>query len=109
MSDSSSMPEEHAEPQPESGGIPADAAALELPPQSVSTMSICVRGGCFATNEEAKAFANTLAAVICEISRYIDMKTLDGVTVGVDYAQALAELDRGRAGLRPLDPFDGGE
>lgn len=102
MSDSPARPAQEADAALSSDMVPGDVAAAEPPPQSISTISISVRGGCFATEDEARTFANTLAAIVCEISRYVDMRTIDGVTVGVDYAQALAELDRGREELRPL-------
>lgn len=82
--------------------IPDDKPAIKLPLPSIPPISIAVRGGCFASDDEARAFANRLGGVLCEISRHIDMRTIDGVTIGVDYTQALAELDRGRAELRPL-------
>jgi hypothetical protein len=38
--------------------------------------------------------------LVHEIGRYIDISTLDGITIAVDYDAALRELDRGIEGLR---------
>jgi hypothetical protein len=42
-----------------------------------------------------RTLAETVGAYIQEISRYVDMTALDGVTIAVDYAEALVGLDRG--------------
>lgn len=39
--------------------------------------------------------------LVIEIGRHIDISTLDGITVAVDYDAALRGLDRGIAGIRP--------
>lgn len=41
-----------------------------------------------------------MLALVGEIGRYIDVSTLDGITVATDYDRALRELDRGVEGLR---------
>lgn len=56
----------------------------------------------FASEEGANRTANKLAFYIRLISRYMNLSRLDGVTVAYDYDVALAELDRGVEGLRPL-------
>lgn len=102
MSDSPTAVEHLSETAMTQDVVPDDKPAIEPPLPSIPPISIAVRGGCFASDDEARAFANRLGSVLCEISRHIDMRTIDGVTIGVDYTQALAELDRGRAELRPL-------
>ncbi|MER8607341.1 hypothetical protein NKH48_27160 [Mesorhizobium sp. M1233] len=42
-----------------------------------------------------------MIALVREIGRYIDISTLDGITIAVDFDAALLELDRGIEGLRP--------
>ncbi|NSX89057.1 hypothetical protein G6L86_25885, partial [Agrobacterium tumefaciens] len=39
--------------------------------------------------------------LVIEIGRHIDISTLDGITVAVDYDAALRGLDRGIEGIRP--------
>lgn len=46
-------------------------------------------------NQGAKQFSEVLSVFVRELSRHIDLSSLDGVTVAHDYAQALSELDRG--------------
>lgn len=102
MNDSPATLKDLSETATSQDTVPDDTSIIPSPPPSIPPISIKVRGGCFATQDEAKTFANNLGDVLCEVSRYIDMRTIDGVTVGVDYTQALAELDRGRAEPRPL-------
>lgn len=56
----------------------------------------------FVNEESANRTANKLASYIRLISTSLDLSRLDGVTVAYDYDDALAELDRGVEGLRPL-------
>jgi hypothetical protein len=42
-----------------------------------------------------------------ELSKVIDISRLDGVSIAVDYAEALANLDRGFEASHPLTPSDG--
>lgn len=58
-------------------------------------ISISLRG--FDTEERATAFGNMTAVIIRILSRDINLSHLDGVTFAYDYANALAELDRGTA------------
>ena len=46
---------------------------------------------------DARRIAENLAVILREIGKIIDISRLDGVTVGRDYDQALASLDRGYA------------
>jgi len=39
--------------------------------------------------------------ILNEVGQYIDISTLDGVTIAIDYDEALRELDRGVEGLPP--------
>ena len=73
----------------------------ELPPPTApDSIPFSMRN--FATEEGANHTANKLASYIRLISRSLDLSRLDGVTVAYDYDAALAELDRGVEGLRPL-------
>lgn len=65
-----------------------------------ANFQVSLRG--FETEDGARAFGTLLGSYINEISRYIDLTRLDGVTVAYDYEQALAELDRGVPGLKTL-------
>ena len=72
----------------------AGAAAAEIPPPTApENIFISLRG--FDTEEHAHAFGNLVATYVRSLSRYIDLTTLDGITIAFDYAQALLELDRG--------------
>lgn len=70
------------------------------PPTAPESIPFSMRN--FATEEGATHTANKLASYIRLISRSLDLSRLDGVTVAYDYDAALAELDRGVEGLRPL-------
>ena len=48
----------------------------------------------FETEEAAILLGNILRSILFELSRYIDLERLNGVTVAYDYAVALAELDQ---------------
>jgi hypothetical protein len=75
----------------------------EPPPQSApETFGVTVRGwGNDATARELGARAGRL---LRELSRYIDLSNLDGLTLAGDYAQALADVDRGYATTIVLTP-----
>lgn len=57
---------------------------------------------CFREDERAEAFGHLMAAYVSLFGRRFDLSALDGVTVGGDYAQALAGLDRGYEARTPL-------
>ena len=61
----------------------------------------------FDTEDHASQFGNLVATYVRELSRYIDLSALDGITIAADYAQALLELDRGYATSLKLTPSDG--
>lgn len=75
---------------------------IETAPLTVPAYQISVQGGCFENEEAARTFGKRLGFVIEELSRHVDLSTLDGVSVALDYPRALAELDRGRGDLQPL-------
>ncbi|WP_320188717.1 hypothetical protein RMS29_025390 (plasmid) [Agrobacterium rosae] len=64
----------------------------EAPPVSAPNFSISVSG---MEENAGRTLAETVGAYIREISRYVNMTALDGATIAVDYAEALAGLDRG--------------
>lgn len=69
-----------------------------------ATIPVCVRA--FDSVEHATDFANLLAEYVRELSRWINLERLDGLTVAHDYAQALLELDRGYETSHCLRPTD---
>ena len=64
----------------------------QLPPPSAPSYAISFRG---VEQGRAESFGKLLGSYIREISRFIDLRNLDGVTVAADYPEALATLDRG--------------
>ena len=50
----------------------------------------------------AERFGHVIGLTVGEISRYIALERLDGITVSHDYDGALAQLDRGYKATRPL-------
>ena len=69
-------------------------------PTAPNRLPVSVQG--FENTDHAKAFASLIAHVVYEISCYIDLDRLDGITVAHDYDKALAHLDRGCPTTRPL-------
>ena len=62
-----------------------------------------------------KGFTNQVAAVelgkavgecVMTLGSFMDLSTLDGVTIAIDYDAALSDIDQGMVGLRPLDRTD---
>lgn len=45
---------------------------------------------------------NILQSVVGTLSRDMPLQDLDGITIAIDYADALAKLDRGDPGLPPV-------
>jgi hypothetical protein len=83
----------------------ADATA-EIPPQTApENISISLRG--FDTEAHARAFGDLIANYVRALSSYIDLATLDGMTIASDYAEALLDLDRGYATSFKLTPSEG--
>ncbi|EJN10130.1 hypothetical protein [Herbaspirillum sp. YR522] len=78
---------------------------------SVSTtapaqFSVTARGA-FPSEEDAHRLATVVGELVRVLSRKFDLSRLDGVTVAEDYAQALAELDRGYESSHTLTPSEG--
>ena len=65
----------------------------QLPETAPEQFQISLRG--FDNEDRAKNIGHLLGRCIRELSRYIDLGGLDGVTVAYDYEEALLELDRG--------------
>jgi len=73
----------------------------QLPPPTVpENLSLNLQG--FASREDAERLGHVLANTVRDISRYIDVSRLDGISVAFDYNAALAQLDRGYQSSRPL-------
>ena len=68
-------------------------AANQPPDTAPKQYQISLRG--FANEDRAKNIGHLIGLYIRELSRYIDLGGLDGVTVAFDYEEALFELDRG--------------
>ncbi|WP_267395562.1 MULTISPECIES: hypothetical protein [unclassified Sphingomonas] len=71
-------------------------------PQTTMPPSTTVQVVGFDNEEGANALGEAVLAVVSLAGSFIDLSSLDGVTVAIDYDGALAELDRGLPGLRPL-------
>jgi hypothetical protein len=80
------------------------AQTVESPPTAPENLSVSLRA--FDTEQHAREFGNLIACYARELSRYIDLSGLDGITVAHDYSQALAELDRGYATSHRLTPSE---
>ncbi|RVT39649.1 hypothetical protein [Sphingobium algorifonticola] len=75
-----------------------------LPPTTAPTVPVTVKGF---TNQEAGAeLGKVVGECIMSLGSFIDLSTLEGVTIAIDYDAALAEADQGMEGLRPLDRTD---
>lgn len=70
------------------------------PPTAPASIPMSMRG--FASSDDAHRLANKIAGLARLISSHIDLSRLDGITVAYDYDDALAQLDRGKEGLRTL-------
>jgi hypothetical protein len=75
--------------------IPDDKPPSSLPPNLV----VSVNG--FPCEEAGQAMGRGMLTAVSVLGRYIDVSTLDGITVAVDYDAALHELDRSIEGLPP--------
>jgi len=73
----------------------------QLPlPTAPENISVSLQG--FASGEGAERFGHVIASTVHNISRYIDLARLDGISVAFDYDDALAQLDRGYQPSRAL-------
>lgn len=72
-----------------------------LPPTTTPQVPVIVKG--FSNREAATELGKNVGECVATIGSFMDLSTLDGVTIAIDYDAALAEIDRGMAGLKPLD------
>lgn len=72
-----------------------------LPYTAPDSIPVSIQG--FDTEANATSFAHTIVDIIREISRHINLKRLDGITVAYDYDDALAGLDRGFNSTQTLE------
>ena len=76
----------------------------KLPPSTATCVSVSVQG---LTNQEAaEQLGRAVGDCVVTLGSFMDLSTLDGVTVAVDFDAALAGIDQGIAGLRPLSRTD---
>lgn len=78
------------------------AAPLLSDPTAPETFGVCVRD--WGDEPACQALGNLVGCFTHELSRYIDLSNLDGLTLGGDHAHALAELDRGYPSTIVLTP-----
>jgi hypothetical protein len=60
----------------------------------------------FDTEEHATQLANLIGTYVRELSRYINLAGLDGITIAANYNQALLDLDRGYVTWHKLTPSE---
>lgn len=72
-----------------------------VPPTTMPPGLNCAVKG-FANEDAARRLGELVLGCVQMVGSFIDLSTLDGVTIAIDYDAALAELDRGLEGLRPL-------
>lgn len=72
-----------------------------LPQTTIPEDLSCVVKG-FTNTDAATALGSAVIESLQVIGSFIDLSTLDGVTIAIDYDAALNDLDRGLIGLRPL-------
>lgn len=76
-----------------------------LPPTTVpSSLPVSVQG--FTNQDAAVELGKAVGECVMTLGSFMDLSTLDGVTIGIDYDAALASIDQGMEGLRPLDRTD---
>jgi len=72
-----------------------------LPPTTIpANLGLTVKG--FNDPKVAKQFGRSVLEAVSVFGSFMDLSRLDGITVAMDYDAALAEIDRGMDGLRPL-------
>jgi hypothetical protein len=82
-----------------------DQSQPEKLPTVPTTYTVSVRG-IDGSEDDLRKFGNLLGLYTKELSRVIDLKSLDGMTVAGDYKQALLELDRGMETTLALTPSE---
>lgn len=60
----------------------------------------------FASEEVARRLGQAVLAWVQLVGSFVDIGTLDGITIAIDYDAALRDIDRGLEGLRPLSRSD---
>lgn len=75
-----------------------------LPPSTVPACQVSVRD--FDNTEAANQLGEIVGAWVHAIGSFMDLANLAGVTVAINYDSALADIDQGMDGLRPLDRTD---
>ena len=76
-----------------------------LPPTTApSQVAVLVQG--FTNQDEAIELGKTVGECLATLGSFLDLSTLDGVTIGIDFDAALASIDQGIDGLKPLDRTD---
>lgn len=76
------------------------------PPTIPANVPIQIRSA-FDDEDRAHAFANRVGSLVYSLSCYIELSTLDGITIAGDYHQALLDLDRGYSTNHKLSPSEG--
>ncbi len=77
----------------------SDTPRQEVPASTLPQLQVTVQG---ITNQcGAECLGQQMFHILREVGEYIDISTLDGVTIAVDYDEALRDLDRGVEGLPP--------
>ena len=106
----SGVPGEAEDPAPSDsprppGPVTSDDALDNLPPSTMpADLGVSMRG--FADEASARRLGDQLFACVSIVGQLIDLSSLDGITVAYHYDDALAQLDRGLEGLRPLTRTD---
>lgn len=72
-----------------------------LPPSTATEVAVRVRD--FTNGEAATRLGEAVGEAVLTFGSFMDLSTLEGVTVAIDYDAALVEIDQGMADLRPLD------
>lgn len=77
----------------------------DLPPTTTpQALPVAVLG--FDNRDAAEALGRAVGEIAMTLGSFMDLSTLDGITIGYDYDAALASLDQGMEGLPPLDRTD---
>lgn len=93
--------------QSNSASQPTEIEASTLPPSTAPDHFTIHARGAFPSEDDARRLATLVGQAVREFGRVFDLSSLDGVTVAEDYANALAELDRGYASSYTLTPSTG--
>lgn len=72
-------------------------------PKSTTPVGLNFRVIGFDNMEAATQLGQAVAEAVALFGSFIDLTTIDGITVGFNYDDALASVDQGMAGLPPLD------